>query len=788
MDLFDVAAKISLDTKGYERGLDDASSKTHTFAETLGSGLKTAAKVGAAALTAAATAATALGTAAVKAYADYEQLVGGAKLMFGEAYDFIANKAQNAFATVQMSQNDYLRQVNGFATGLKTALGGNEKAAAQLADRIITAEADIVAATGASQEAIQNAFNGIMKSNYTMLDNLQIGIKPTKEGFQEVIDKVNEWNEANGRATNYQIDNLADAQAALVDYIEMVGMAGYANREASDTIQGSMAAAKAAWNNLLTGLADDEADLENLVDNVVVTVSKAGENIMPRVETVLDGIGKLIDTLLPKIVEKIPKLINKYLPKLIKSGAKIIASLISGITGDSDALISTAQEAIRLIVDTITKSLPKLVKVGGNIITEFIVGLSEMLPEIADAAIEMIQLLLETLTDTSNLSTILDAVLTIIVKVAEKIIDALPTIIEAVMQVIEALVDFLTGDALPSIIEAGITLFTALIDALPEIIATIVEALPEIIDGILDAITENLPLIIDGGIQLFTALIGELPQIIEVIAGALPEIIDGILDAITENLQLIIDGGIQLFTALIDELPQIIETIAEALPEIIDGILGAIIENLPTIVAAGMLLFTSLIARMPRITEIITGEIPDLVGSIVSEIVANLPSIVEAGVMIAGSLLEGIWDGLFGDEGLFVQLYDALFGGTDELLIALGEGLFGGGSSSGADRGAGRGAGFGGGIPEIPKRGAGFGGNDGFVGGGGSARPGAGLSRPNPKAKPRAGFGRGMSTEGYEGNTGGVHITQNIYSQAMSAADIMEEALFRQREAILFGV
>ena len=168
MDLFDVAAKISLDTKGYERGLDDASSKTHTFAETLGSGLKTAAKVGAAALTAAATAATALGTAAVKAYADYEQLVGGAKLMFGEAYDFIANKAQNAFATVQMSQNDYLRQVNGFATGLKTALGKDEKAAAELADRIITAEADIVAATGASQEAVQNAFNGIMKSNYTI--------------------------------------------------------------------------------------------------------------------------------------------------------------------------------------------------------------------------------------------------------------------------------------------------------------------------------------------------------------------------------------------------------------------------------------------------------------------------------------------------------------------------------------------------------------------------------------------------------------------------------------------
>ena len=705
MDLFDVAAKIYLDTKGYERGLDDASSKTSSFAEKLGNGLKTAAKVGAAALTAAATAATALGTAAVKAYSEYEQLVGGAKLMFGEAYDFIANKAQNAFATVQMSQNDYLRQVNGFATGLKTALGGNEKAAAQLADRIVTAEADVVAATGASREAIQNAFNGIMKSNYTMLDNLQIGIKPTKEGFQEVIDKVNEWNEANGKATNYQIDNLADAQSALVDYIEMVGMAGYANREASDTIQGSMAAAKAAWNNLLTGLADDEADLESLVDNVVETVSKAGENIIPRVEKVLDGIGKLIDKLLPKIVEKIPKLINKYLPKLMKSGAKIIASLISGITDDSDDLISTAQEAIRLIVDTITKSLPKLVKVGGNIVTEFIVGLSETLPEIADAAIEMIQQLLETLTDTSNLSKILDAVLTIIVSVAEKIVDALPTIIKAAMQVIEALVDFLTGDALPSIIEAGITLFTALIGALPEIIATIVEALPKIIDGILGAITENLPLIVDGGIQLFTALIDELPQIIEVIVAALPQIIDAILGAITENLPLIVQAGVQLFTALVAALPEIIAAIVPAIPQIFASIIGAIGEN--------------------------------------------LPSIFEAGISIGASLLQGIWEGIFG-----------------------GANKWGGGGSA------------------RPGAGAGFGGNDGFVGGGGSARPGAGAGFGGgiPKVKPRAGSGGGMSTEGYEGNTGGVHITQNIYSQAMTAADIMEEALFRQREAILFGV
>ena len=775
MDLFDVAAKISLDTKGYERGLDEASSKTHSFAEKLGNGLKTAAQIGAAAITAAATAATALGTAAIKSYAEYEQLVGGAKLMFGEAYDFIANKAQNAFATVQMSQNDYLQQVNGFATGLKTALKGNEKAAAELADRIITAEADVVAATGASQEAVQNAFNGIMKSNYTMLDNLQIGIKPTKEGFQEVIDKVNEWNAANGEATNYQIDNLADAQAALVDYIEMVGMAGYANREAADTIQGSMAAAKAAWSNLLTGLADDEADLERLIDNVVVTVSQVGKNIMPRVETVLDGIGKLIDTLLPQIVEKIPRLINKYLPKLIESGAKIIASLVSGILGDSENLINTAQKAIRLIVDTIIELLPELVKAGGNIITELIVGLSKMLPELVDAAIEMIQQLLETLTDTSNLSLILDAVLTVIMSVANKMIEALPTIIEAVMQIIASLVDFLTGDALPSMIEAGITLFTALVGALPEIINAIVSALPQIVDGILNAITENLPLIIQGGIQLFTSLVGALPEIIATIVDVIPQIIGSIVRAIFENLPTLIQGGIDMFVALIEELPTIIKMISVAIPQIIEGVVTAITDNIDVIIMAGVQLFVALIENLPQIIIAIVSAVPEIIDGIVEAFNSLIGSIVSVGE----SLIKGIWEGI---KKAGTWLWDKVSGFFNDLIGDIKD-LLGIHSPSTVF------AGFG----KYMAQGLGIGFGDGMDKETNSMLNDLKAMR-NKAENELSGFDISgeISTGRYNSNirkfTGGVNITQNIYSQAMTAADVMEEALYRQREAILFGV
>ena len=288
-NVFELFATIFLDTDEYERKLKDSENKTSTFADVLKANLASGAII--AGVKKLAGVVADVGKAAYTSYARYEQLAGGAQLMFGDAYDFVAEKARNAYKSVQMSQNDYLQQVNGFSTGLKTALGGNVQAAAELADKVITAEADVVAATGNTQEAVQNAFNGIMKSNFTMLDNLQLGITPTKEGFQQLIDKVNEWNAENGEATAYTIDNLADCQAALVDYIEMQGLAGYAANEAAGTIEGSTASMKAAWQNLATGMADSSADMEGLTKDFVDSVFTAGRNIIPRVQQIVTGVG-----------------------------------------------------------------------------------------------------------------------------------------------------------------------------------------------------------------------------------------------------------------------------------------------------------------------------------------------------------------------------------------------------------------------------------------------------------------------------------------------------------------
>lgn len=387
MNLMDLFVKISVD--------DQASSQVETLSGKLKSGLATAAKVGAAAVAAAGTAIVAIGKQAIDQYAEYEQLVGGAELMFGDAYDFVAEKAKNAYSTVQMSQNDYLRQVNGFATGLKTALGGNAQAAAELADKIVNAEADVVAATGASQEMVQNAFNGIMRSNYVMLDNLQLGITPTKEGFQEVIDKVNEWNAANGNATNYVIDNLADAQSALVDYIEMQGLQGYAANEAADTIQGSLASMKSAWQNLLTGVADDNADFEELVNNFVDSLVGVGENIIPRINTVIKGLTQLItqasQTIIPLAVENL----LQNLPSIVAAGMDMVLAIVNGILDNIDLLIDCVLELVDVVVDKLIENLPKLVEGGIRLIIALSVGLIKAIPQLIEKIPEIILALVE---------------------------------------------------------------------------------------------------------------------------------------------------------------------------------------------------------------------------------------------------------------------------------------------------------------------------------------------------------------------------------------------------------
>lgn len=500
MELFKIFGRIAVNNEEAHRELANTTGKAKEASEKIGkffgSVAKTVGKASLAAIGAAATGIAALTKSAVENYAEYEQLVGGAELMFGEAFSFIEEKSKNAYSTVQMSQNDYLRQVNGFATGLKTALGGNAQAAAELADRIITAEADVVAATGNSQEAVQNAFNGIMKSNYTMLDNLQLGITPTKEGFQEVIDKVNDWNKANGNATKYQIENLADCQNALVDYIEMQGLANYAANEAASTIQGSLASTKAAWENWLTGTGSVDA-LVGTVVNSAKLLAKAIGDILPSLTT---GISQLVAQLAPEI----PPLINQLLPGIIDS----IVTLIDSLGSQLPAILATilpvitgsAPQIINTLITALISSLPIIVSSAGQLILALAAGISQSLPTLIPTIVDVVLQIVMTLVENVNL--LVDAAVDLISALAEGLIAALPILIAQAPTIISRLVQ-------------------ELIAAAPQLLLSAAEIVVQIVSGIADNLFalgksagEIITTIVEGIGEMWGSLVGVGSQVV----------------------------------------------------------------------------------------------------------------------------------------------------------------------------------------------------------------------------------------------------------------------------------
>lgn len=601
MNLFELFVKIGVD--------DQASQKLADISGKLGNGLKTAAKIGTAAVGAAAAGITALTTAAVKNYAEYEQLIGGAELMFGEAFKSVQKNAKQAYKTVQMSQSEYLQQVNGFATGLKTALNGNEKAAADLAHKIIEAEADIVAATGNTQENVANAFNGIMKSNFTMLDNLQLGITPTKEGFQEVIDKVNEWNKANGKATKYQMGNLADMQSALVDYVKMQGLSGYASDEAAKTISGSVASMKAAWTNLVTGLADKNADIEALMNNLVTTIVGDGTkenlgvlgNIMPAVETALNGASTLISTAVPKIVELIPQFIKDIIPKAVSA----VKNIISSIAGELPSIIRAISDIVPDVISAIEELIPEIISAIGEIFPEIIALIEDVFPDIVNLVLENLPSLLQT---------IFEAIPGIIESLGSIISEIVPTLVQTIVQVVQ-----LVADNIGAIIDA------------------IIAVIPVITESVNNAILENFPSLLQAIIQLVLNIIDKLPEIIQMMVDQIGPIVSTIVQVIVENLPAFIEGIVKIIWGIIKALPSIIVSLAQAVWEAFKGIGVGIINAWPKFKEG-------IVSLWNKVTDWFAG-----IWNKTKEIGGNIISGIKEGIKNAWNNLVSWFKGLFND-------------------------------------------------------------------------------------------------------------------------------------------
>ena len=504
-----------------------------------------------------------LGKSALDSVGQLEQNVGGVETLFGDAADAVIASADRAYQTAGMSANDYMSTVTSFSASLLQSLGGNTEEAAKVADMAIIDMADNANKMGTSMDMIQNAYQGFAKQNYTMLDNLKLGYGGTKTEMERLLTDAEKLT-----GVKYDINNLNDVYQAIHAVQEEMGITGTTAKEAASTLEGSMASAKAAWDNFMNGSGD--------ADQLADAFATAADNIVKNLAEIIPRFAETLPALGGAIIAQIPGLVAAIVPAVLSAGQSVLKQLQDAVL-DFD-FAGTADKVVQMITGFIEgDGLGSLLDSLVTIFTGIVNGISSMLPSLLPALIELISYVVTSLLD--QLPAILDCALELILGLAQGILAALPVLIEALPEVISSIVEFLIS-AVPQIIDAGIELLMALVDALPVIIDALVDALPQIIKATVTALIAAAPQIAKAGIKLLGALIEAIPVIVVELAKAVPDIVAAIIDVLAELPGLIGEVFAEIVTDLVEWGQQMLSNASMAMSNMLSKV-NSIIQELP---------------------------------------------------------------------------------------------------------------------------------------------------------------------------------------------------------------
>lgn len=462
-----------------------------------------------------------LAESAISSYAEFEQLAGGIDTLFGtggqtisdimesagvsaqeavkqyqsmeEAQALMMKNAEEAYMTSGLSMNEYMETSIQSAAAMINSLGGDQKKAAELMDMSIIDMSDNVNKMGTTMEAVQNAYRGFSRGNFTMLDNLALGYAGTKEGMEELLADAQKIS-----GIEYDIESYSDIVQAIHEIQDSMGIAGTTSEEASTTIQGSMNAVKAAWENLVTGLSNEDADIGNLIDKLLNTIFGDGEkqgfldNILPRIEQLISGFGQFIQ----QFAERLPGIVTEYLPVFIDTFNNIFNDIINGLVENSDEIVENIGTTLSMMVEkgfellgNVIQAIPTIVEIALKIITTLAEGLAEAIPNLIPIILDVVTTITGVIL--SNLPLLLDVAFQIIIALVEGILSNLGEISIAIekvmMQIIAAFIALI-----PQLIACAVELVVAFISAFVEGILKMLTSdfWKDMLDGIVSSFTD----------------------------------------------------------------------------------------------------------------------------------------------------------------------------------------------------------------------------------------------------------------------------------------------------------
>lgn len=554
--------RVKIGTELDDSGLKDGLSGVKNIA-------KDALVAAGAVATGAAVSFAAMSKSALDSVASLEQNVGGVETLFKDSAQTVVDNANNAFKTAGMSANEYMQSVTSFSASLLQSVAGDTAEAAKIADMAMVDMSDNANKMGTDMEAIQNAYQGFAKQNYTMLDNLKLGYGGTKTEMERLLADAQKIS-----GVKYDIRNLNDVYSAIHVIQGELGITGTTAKEASNTIEGSMTSAKAAFDNFLNGSGSAEEFADSLSTAARNVVDALGE-IIPRLAETLPGIASAV-------AEQIPVLISSLLPALVDGAI---------------ALVGAFAEQLPEILASLASVAPVLIEAAAGLMEQVAVAVQEF--DFVSAAQTAIDGIADFLTGDAA-GSLADAGLSVLDAVGSSIIESVPELVSGLSGAL--------SDGLPEMAEKGAELLGSVAEGLLKNAPKAIQAAGNILNQLLGALLTGLPKMLDAGIKLLGQVAQGILNNLPAILSAIGQVIGKLLATIVSNLPQLLAKGVELIAKLAAGIVQAVPKVVAAVPKVISGIVkgftshdwGSVGKNLIDGVANGIKNGASRVAKAAK--------------------------------------------------------------------------------------------------------------------------------------------------------------------------------------------
>lgn len=590
-------------------GIDGGVKRSSGLLSGLGTVARGVGAVAAAGMTALTGAVTAIGGAALSAYADYEQLVGGVDTLFGSASGQLQAYAADAYKTCGMSANQYMTQATSFAASLVSSCGGDVAKAADYANMAMGDMSDNVNKMGSNMVDVQNAYQGFAKQNYTMLDNLKLGYGGTKEEMERLIADANKLREAQGKNADLTIDSYADVVEAIHTVQENMGITGTTAKEAATTISGSIGMAKAAWENFITGLGRDDVDFSQLTEQLLTSIGAVATNVAPRVAQIGQGI-------------------IQAFPIVLAGLGAVLAPIVS------EALAT-----------------------AWNIAVQALAGIGIHLPEV-DAS--QILSAFQTVADVaSTVVGVVRSAFEAVPGIFETVASAVGGAVSTVISVLTPFAEYFAAQMLPAIVSFAsglVSAFAAVWPVLSQFGQTVMNIGAAVMPVLQNAFALIMPLI-SQAISLVMQLFSALSPLISQVAAALMPALTAIGTALANLAAAVLPGlaaAVQVVFSVLQMLMPVIQTVLSVVGSIVSVVLTVVSQVIAAVINAAAVVSSVISAVLTVVSALVAGvtafigSILAVVGGCVSTVSALVAGVVNTVVSLIGSLVSSVLSAISG--------------------------------------------------------------------------------------------------------------------------------------------